>query len=72
MNGNEVIYGSAVIIFWITCSHLLKKDLNLDHTFAINTKTGDKFKLNMELAPRQKAILLAGGLLKYTGGKSNE
>ncbi|NLY81499.1 MAG: aconitate hydratase [Clostridiales bacterium] len=50
----------------------LKKDLNSDHTFAINTKTGDKFKLNMELAPRQKAILLAGGLLKYTGGKSNE
>lgn len=50
----------------------LKKDLDLDYTYAINVNTGDKFKLNMELAPRQKEILIAGGLLKYTGGMSNE
>ena len=31
-----------------------------------DTQTGAAAKLNCQLTPRQKAILLAGGLLAYT------
>lgn len=49
----------------------LREDLSRDYTY-IKSSNGEKYKVNMELAPRQKEILLAGGLLKYTGGTGNE
>ena len=49
----------------------LREDLSRDYTY-IKNSNGEKYKVNMELAPRQKEILLAGGLLKYTGGTDNE
>ena len=49
----------------------LREDLSQDYTY-IKSTNGDNYKVNMELAPRQKEILLAGGLLKYTGGTSND
>ncbi len=49
----------------------LRDDLSQDFTYIINSN-GEKYKVNMELAPRQKEILLAGGLLKYTGGGEDD
>jgi aconitate hydratase len=49
----------------------LREDLSRDYTY-IKNSNGEEYKVNMELAPRQKEILLAGGLLKYTGGTDNE